>query len=105
MKISPTTAYKAYNKISERPYARSRRQDSQAEGQAQRAENTDSIRISPEAARQREVEQLTNSIMSQIREPASPQRLDSLRAAVQNKTYNVPTGDLVDAVMKQWFTA
>ena len=104
MKINPSGAYQAYNKISKRSYAASRRQDYQAEDPAQKTENTDRFRISPEAARQREVEQLTSSIMSQIREPASPQRLDSLRAAVQNKTYNIPTGDLVDAVMKQWFT-
>lgn len=104
MKINPTAAYQAYNKITERSYAVSRRQDLSGEEQVQRIENTDRFRISPEAARQREVEQLTNSIMSQIREPASPQRLDSLRTAVQNKTYNIPTGDLVDAVMKQWFS-
>ena len=51
------------------------------------------------------MEQLTQSILAEIREPASPQRLDSLRAAVQNHTYHVPTVDLVDAVMKQWFVA
>lgn len=103
MKISPTAAYQAYNRIGERSYAAPRRLDYQTEEAVQRVENTDRFRISPEAARQREVEQLTGSIMAQIREPASPQRLDSLRAAVQNKTYNIPTGDLVDAVMKQWF--
>lgn len=104
MKINPTTAYQAYNKITGSSYAVSRRLDSSGEEQVQKVENTDRFLISPEAARQREVEQLTNSIMSQIREPASPQRLDSLRTAVQNKTYHIPTGDLVDAVMKQWFT-
>ena len=104
MKIGPTAAYQAYNKVSDRSYAFSRRLDLPGEEPVQKAENTDRFRISPEAARQREVEQLVGSIMSQIREPASPQRLDSLRTAVQNKTYNIPTGDLVDAVMKQWFT-
>ena len=105
MKVSPSAALQAYNKIGKRSYASSRRQDPQGEEPVQKVEYTDQFRISPEAARQREVEQLTGSIMAQIREPASPQRLDSLRAAVQNKTYNIPTGDLVDAVMKQWFTA
>lgn len=104
MKINPTAAYQAYNKIGERSFPVPRRQDYQGEEPVQRVENTDRFRISPEAARQREVEQLTSSIMSEIREPASAQRLDSLRAAVQNKTYSIPTGDLVDAVMKQWFT-
>lgn len=104
MRINPSAAYQAYNKIGERSFAASRRLDSQAEEAARKAENTDSFRISPEAARQREVEQLTSSIMSEIREPASARRLDDLRTAVQNKTYSVPTKDLVDAVMKQWFT-
>lgn len=103
MKINPTAAYQAYGKISDRSYAFTRRQDYQMEEQVQKVEYTDRFRISPEAARQREVEQLTSSIMSEIREPTDPQRLDSLRTAVQNKTYNIPTGDLVDAVMKQWF--
>lgn len=102
MTINPTAAYQAYNRIGKRSYPAGR-QDYQAEEAVQKAENTDRIRISPEAARQREVEQLTGSIMAQIREPASPQRLDSLRTAVQNKTYNIPTSDLVDAVMKRWF--
>lgn len=106
MKINPTAAFQAYNKITERSHAALRRQDYlRGEAPVQKAENTDQIQISPEAARQREVEQLTHSIMSQIQEPASPQRLESLRTAVQNKTYHVPTGDLVDAVMKQWFVA
>lgn len=104
MRINPSAAYQAYNKIGKRPYDASRRSDYQGEEAAQKTENTDSFRISPEAARQREVEQLTSSIMSEIREPASAQRLDNLRAAVQNKTYSVSTNDLVDAVMKQWFT-
>jgi len=105
MKINPTAAYQAYNKISERSYTAPRRQDLRGEAPVQKPGNTDQIQISPEAARQREVEQLTHSIMSQIREPASPQRLESLRTAVQNGTYHIPTGDLVDAVMKQWFAA
>lgn len=105
MKINSTAAYQAYKKVAGRNYAVSRRQDPQGEESVQRQENTDRFLISPEAARQREVEQLTSSIMSQIREPASPQRLDSLRAAVQNKTYSIPTGDLVDAMMQRWFTA
>lgn len=105
MKINPATAYQAYNKVTEHTHTTPRRPELRPEVAAQKAGNTDQIQISPEATRQREVEQLTQSILSQIREPASPQRLESLRTAVQNKTYHIPTGDLVDAVMKQWFVA
>ena len=69
---------------------------------AQKAENTDRIHISPEASRQLEVEQLSRSILSEIREPASQERLESLRSAIQKGTYNVPTGELVDAVIRHF---
>jgi len=101
MKISPTAAYQAYNKISEHTAA-ARRTASVSELPAPKAENTDRIHISPEASRQLEVEQLSRSILSEIREPASPERLESLRSAVQKGTYNVPTGELVDAVMRHF---
>lgn len=101
MKINPTAAYQAYNKISEHTHAL-RRSGIVTELPAQKAENTDRIHISPEASRQLEVEQLSRSILSEIREPASPERLESLRSAVQKGEYNIPTGDLVDAMMRHF---
>lgn len=99
MKISPTAAYQAYNKISEHSLS-SRRPSGITDLPVQKAENTDRIHISPEASRQLEVEQLSRSILSEIKEPASPERLESLRNAVQKGEYRVPTGELVDAVMR-----
>ena len=125
MKINPTAAYQAYNKISEHSHA-ARRLGAASELPAQKAENTDRIHISPEASRQLEVEQLSRSILSEIREPASQERLGlvlfmsllgrfndsaasdlgvaalSLRSAIQKGTYNVPTGELVNAVMRHF---
>lgn len=100
MKINPTAAYQAYNKIS--GYGRaSRRMDTAAEVQtAQQPGKTDRIQISPEASRQLEVEQLSRSILAEIKEPASPERLEGLRSAIQKGEYNVPTDQLVDAVMR-----
>ncbi len=94
MKINPTAAYQAYNKISEHSHA-ARRLGAASELPAQKAENTDRIHISPEASRQLEVEQLSRSILSEI-------RLESLRSAIQKGTYNVPTGELVNAVMRHF---
>ena len=99
MKINPTAAYQAYNKISEHSHA-ARRLGAASELPAQKAENTDRIHISPEASRPLEVEQLSRSILAEIREPASAERLESLRNAVQKGEYNVPTDRLVDAVMR-----
>ena len=101
MKINPTAAYQAYNTISEHSHA-ARRLGAASELPAQKAENTDRIHISPEASRQLEVEQLSRSILSEIREPASQERLESLRSAIQKGTYNVPTGELVNAVMRHF---
>ena len=101
MKINPTAAYQAYNKISEHSHA-ARRLGAASELPAQKAENTDRIHISPEASRQLEVEQLSRSILAEIREPASQERLESLRSAIQKGTYNVPTGELVNAVMRHF---
>ena len=100
MKINPTAAYQAYGKISE--YGRSSRRTGAAADvrPAPQPGKTDRIQISPEATRQLEVEQLSRSIMAEIREPASPERLESLRNAVQKGEYSIPTDQLVDAVMR-----
>lgn len=61
--------------------------------------NTDKISISNKGAF---VDQLTKSIVSQMEQPASQERLDSLKSAVQDGTYHIPTEDLVDAVVGRW---
>ena len=82
MKINPTAAYQAYNKISD--YGHTLRRTGAA-GETPAAEKS---------------EQLSRSILAEIREPASAERLESLRNAVQKGEYNVPTDRLVDAVMR-----
>lgn len=101
MKLNPTAAYHVYNKIAEHPARTYRRPESFSEHLVQKMENTDQIQISPEGSRKMAADQLSRSIMSEIREASSPQRLESLRTAVQEGTYHVPTGLLVDAVMRQ----
>lgn len=97
MKINPTAAYQAYNKYGRTP----RRIGSVAgDSAAEKTGKTDRIQISQEATRQLEVEQLSRSILAEIREPASAERLEVLRNAVQKGEYNIPTGELVDAVMR-----
>ena len=105
MKINPAAAYGIYKANSN-----TQRHDSDTSfaGQleslsAKKAEHTDQVSISAEGARQMEAERATRSIMSSIDSPTPPQKLEELRAAVQNKTYYVSTGDLVDAVMQRWF--
>ena len=65
--------------------------------------NTDQVSISFEGVRQREIEKVSSSILSEIEQPSDPEKLRSVQAAVQNNTYHVSTGDLVDAVMNRWF--
>lgn len=100
MKINPTAAYQAYGKISEYGHT-SRRTGAATEVQAaQQPGKTDRIQISQQGTRQLEVEQLSKSILAEIREPASQERLESLRNAIRKGEYKVPTDQLVDAVMR-----
>ena len=102
MKIGPAAAFHAYNKAAE--YTHTPRQaEFRLEEPASRGEHTDRILISSEGTRKAEVDQLTKAIATEVYKPASPERLESLRTAVQNGTYYVATGDLVDAMMSRWF--
>lgn len=103
MKLNPTAAYHAYNKIADHSARAYRRPESFSERLAQKAEHTDQIQISPEGTRKMAADQLSRSIMAQIRESSSPQRLESLRTAVQEGSYHIPTSELVDAVMRHCF--
>ena len=103
MNINPAAALNAYNKVTERTQPVRPTEQSRPEDAAQRAGHTDQIDISPEGARQNEIEQVTRSILSEIKEPASDERIEALRTAMQNGTYHVPTETLVDEVMKHWF--
>lgn len=61
--------------------------------------------ISPEAARSQEVEQYARTVTAELCRPASQQRLDALRTAIQNGEYHIPTEKLADAMMKKWLLA
>ena len=102
MKINPTAAYHAYNKISE--HLRPVRMEETA-GQPVQPGKTDQIQISPEAARSQEVEQYARTVTAELCRPASQQRLDALRTAIQNGEYHIPTEKLADAMMKKWLLA
>ena len=100
MKINPSAALQAYGKIPDYGHA-PRRTGTVMETQSpQKAGVTDRIQISPQATRQLEVEQLSRSILAEIKEPASQERLETLRNAIQKGEYHVPTSQLVDAVMR-----
>ena len=79
MKINPAAAYQAYNRISDHTHS-PRRTGQYPEGGALKAGNTDQIQISHEGTRKMEAEQLSRSIMAEIREPASPERIEAVRA-------------------------
>ena len=101
MKINPAAAYQAYNRISDHTHS-PRRTGQYPEGGALKAGNTDQIQISHEGTRKMEAEQLSRSIMAEIREPASPERIEDLRRAVQSGSYRVPTGELEAAGIRHF---
>ena len=107
MKINPAAAFNAYNKtvekISSSQSSTAAHSADSAPTRAAAAEHTDQVQISAEGARKAGIQQITDTIVSEIHEPASPEKLEALRDEVQNKTYHVSTQDLVDAIMKRWF--
>ena len=101
MKINPAAAFHAYKKINDyTPH--SRHAESGPEEAAQKIENTDQIQISAAGARKIEGENFTRTVVSELHKPASPERLESLRSAIENKSYYVATDDLVSAIMRRW---
>lgn len=100
MKINPTAAYQAYSRISER--VRPVRMEESGE-QPFCSGKTDQIQISPEAAHSQEVERYSRAVAAELCRPASPERLEALRTAIQNGEYHVSAETLADAMMKKWF--
>ena len=109
MKINPAAAFNAYNKTVEKiassQSSATAHPIENASARAASTEHTDQVQISAEGARKAGIQQITDTIVSEIHEPASAEKLESLRDAVQNKTYHVSTPDLVDAIIKRWFGA
>ena len=103
MKINPS-AYNIGKTGSLRPAEMDGALKSQSDSLAlsKNEQNTDKILISQEGARQSDVEQLTKSIVSQMEQPSSVEKLDSIAKAVQEKNYFVPTDELTDRIMQRW---
>ncbi len=104
MKINPAAAYHVYSKAAKSPYAL-RQTEPHAEETAVRNENTDQIQISYAGSRKSEIEQLSRAVASEMNEPTSPEKLEGLRSAIQNKAYHVSTSDLAEAMLRRWFLA
>ncbi len=107
MKINPAAAFNAYNKtvekISSTQSSTAARPAESTTARAAAAEHTDQVEISAEGARKAGIQQITDAIVSEIHEPASAEKIEALRDAVQNKSYRVATSDIANAIMKRWF--
>lgn len=68
---------------------------------AGQAQNVDRLDISGGAQRS-EVEKTAWTLTQQTARSAGAQRIDSLRMAVQNRTYCVPAGEIADAMVSSW---
>ena len=71
------------------------------EGRQPAEQNVDRLDISGSAQRS-EVEKTAWSLTQQATRPASPQRIEALREAVQNRTYSVPAERIADAMVSSW---
>lgn len=101
MKINSTTAYGIYKTNVKKPDADTAFQGAlYALGKSQ---HTDQISISSQGARQLEIDKVSKSILEEIQTPAPADKLEQLKAAVQNGSYRIATGDLADSLMQRWF--
>lgn len=64
-------------------------------------QNVDRLDISGGAQRS-EVEKSARALTQQASRPASAQRIEALRSAVQNKAYAVPAERIADAMVTSW---
>lgn len=60
---------------------------------------TDKVTISGDGAARAEISRLASSIAAEVDSPASSERIDGLRQAVEQGTYNVPSEDIADAML------
>lgn len=68
---------------------------------AEQTQNVDRLDISGTAQRS-EVEKTAWTLTQQAAQPTAAQRIDSLRAAVQSRTYSVPASEIADAMVSSW---
>ena len=68
---------------------------------AEQTQNVDRLDISGTAQRS-EVEKTAWTLTQQTARTAGAQRIDSLRTAVQNRTYSVPASEIADAMVSSW---
>lgn len=63
------------------------------------ASNTDKVTISASAAQRAETSRLAAALSSEVEGAASPERMEALRAAVQDGSYQVAAEDVADAIL------
>lgn len=100
MKINSSTAYGIYKANTKKPETDNSFQN--AMSSLGKKQHTDKISISSEGARQLEIDKVSKSILDEIQTPAPTEKLEQLKAAVQNGSYHIATGDLADALMQRW---
>ena len=61
--------------------------------------NTDKVTISQGAAARAEAGRVASSLAAEVEGSASPERMEALRRAVQDGSYEVPSVDVADAIL------
>lgn len=62
---------------------------------------TDTITLSPEFMQQKGVGSVANSVVQELNQPTDSSRLESIRAAVLDKTYYVSSDELTDSILNR----
>lgn len=65
------------------------------------AANTDKVTISGDAARRAEVSRAASGIAAEVDAGVGAERIEALRASVQNGSYHVAAEDIADAILER----
>lgn len=94
MKINPSAGLEQYQK-----YTKPVKNGTAANAAGKAAPRSDTVSFSDDAVARAEAGRVAGGIAAEVESAASPERLEELRAAVENGTYNVPAGDVADAIL------
>jgi anti-sigma28 factor (negative regulator of flagellin synthesis) len=100
MKVNPSAGYEQY-----KTYVQKLKSEESAPGKAARAArggaaaNTDKVTISGDGAARAEFGRVAASLAAEVEGAASPERLNRLKAAVEDGSYLVPAEALADAIL------
>lgn len=99
MKINPVYSYAKFNT----PQRGRIKEAGKTASSSVTGGKTDTITLSPEFLQQKGVGSISHSVVQELNQPTESSRLESIRAAVLDKTYYVSSDELTDSILNRAF--